>query len=415
MIASCSLGYFVIFVNKQVQAFSSEMATKFGRGIVREAFKQVTQQLERNNAPKSTPAMSKAFIDCQWVKFEGGRGGDGCISMLHLFANEFAGPDGGNGGNGGHIVLRANKEIKSLNNISRQYRGKPGVRGMSKNLYGANGEHLFVDVPINTIVIPAKPKELRGYEVEDPDKSDIIADLDVHGAMFIAARGGAGGRGNATFLTNENRHPRIAEAGAKGEQNTYELRLKVYAHVGLIGVPNAGKSTLLRTLTGAQVKVGEYAFTTLHPQVGTIHYDDFVQVAISDLPGLIHESHLNRGMGAQFLTSLQRCACLMYVIDLSANDPVGQFETLVRETELHRKGMSERPHLVFGNKTDTQQGRDNADMFARFLASSRPETKLVLGSAQGGEGLEELRKELRLLHDNYQAKNADNIDEPLTW
>uniref|UniRef100_A0A6G1SGV2 GTP-binding protein 5 n=1 Tax=Aceria tosichella TaxID=561515 RepID=A0A6G1SGV2_9ACAR len=357
---------------------------------------------------------NRAFIDSVRVKFTGGRGGDGCISMLSLFANEFAGPDGGNGGNGGHVVLRANGMVKSLNNVAHTYRGKPGIRGKGKDLHGANGEHTFVEVPVGTLVLPAKPKDLGDHEY-DPDKSEIIAELDVEGSMFIAARGGAGGKGNAHYLSNKNRHPRIAEAGACGDENVYQLRIKVYAHVGLIGLPNAGKSTLLRTLTGAQVKVGDYAFTTLHPQVGVIEFDDYSQVAISDLPGLIEDSHKNRGLGLQFLRSLERCACLLYVIDMSATDPIQQFETLIGELEAHKAGMSGRPHLILGNKIDHEQAQANLESFERHLGSTRPNSKLIFASSKRGDGLELLRLEIKRLHEEYQAKNSDDIDLSLTW
>lgn len=401
---------------RQANQRSAWMATKIGRRIVAQSFKQVQEKLEQNNVPKAPTEMSRAFIDTTWVRFQGGRGGDGCISMLSLFCNEFAGPDGGNGGNGGHVVLRANSAIKSLNAVNRQHRGEPGVRGMSKNLYGANGAHTFVEVPVGTLVLPAIAKELRDHQpAEDLDKSPIIADLDVEGSMFIAARGGAGGRGNAAFLSNTNRHPRVAEAGALGETNTYELRLKMYAHVALVGLPNVGKSSLLKTLTGARVQVGNYAFTTRHPQVGTIELDNFKQLAISDLPGLVEDSHKNRGLGVQFLASLRRCICLLYVIDLSAPDVVGQFERLISELELYRAGTSWQPHLVFGNKLDSDQATERAAVLAEHLAKVRPNTRLIVGSSRRGDGLESLRTELKRWHEDYEMRNADELDQPLKW
>lgn len=367
-----------------------------------------------SNLVRQFPQYNRRFIDSVRVKFLGGKGGDGCISMLHLFANEFAGPSGGNGGNGGHVVLRANHLIKSLNSVDHFYQGKPGVRGMGKNLYGASAEHTFVDVPVGTLVSVAKHKDLPEHEY-DPDKSDIVAELDVEGSMFIAARGGAGGRGNATYLSNKNRHPNIAEAGASGEVNTYELRIRVYAHVGLIGLPNAGKSSLLKTLTGAKVKIGDYAFTTIHPQVGVIQYDDFTQVAISDLPGLIEDSHKNRGLGLQFLRSLERCACLLYVIDVTSEDPVKQFETLVHELDSHKSGMSERPHLVVGNKSDHPIAAAGMKQLKEYFETKRPKSRLLFTSSQQGDGLALLRSELKRLHDEYQLQNADDIDQSLKW
>lgn len=378
-------------------------ATSVGRSVARAAL-----------AHDNRPIRLTRFVNSLQVKFRGGNGADGCISMLSEFANEFAGPDGGNGGNGGHVVLRAHHQVKSLNKLARYYQGAPGVRGMGKNLYGANAPHTFVPVPVGTLVLPAKPKHLAEHE-HDPDKSDIIAELDAHGSMFIAARGGAGGRGNASYLSNTNRHPRVAQAGARGEENCYELRMKIYAHIGLIGLPNAGKSTLLRTLTRAQVKIADYSFTTLHPQVGVIEFvNDYTQVAISDLPGLIEDSHKNRGLGVGFLRSLRRCASLLYVIDLS-NEPIKQFETLVRELELHKQGTSERPHVVLANKIDHPEAERNSVEFSQYLSNRRPNTRMIVGSALRGDGLEELRSELRRLHDEYQAKHSDMLEHSLTW
>ena len=377
------------------------MASRFVSRVVASAAAAKIAQQNNVVANRAKPLRLSRFVDSVQVKFKGGNGGDGCVSMLSVFANEFAGPDGGNGGNGGHVVLRADERVQSLNNISRYYSGKPGVRGMGKTMHGANAKHTIVPVPIGTLVLPSKPKELGEHEY-DPNKSDIIAELDTEGSMFIASRGGSGGRGNAEFLSNRNRHPNIAEAGARGEENCYELRLNTFADVGLIGLPNSGKSTLMSTLTNAQVKIGDYAFTTLHPQVGVFEFDDHVQVAISDLPGLIEESHKNRGLGLRFLRSVQRCACFLYVIDLSDTNPIGQFEILVSELELFKKNMSFRPHLVLANKIDLKQSRQRLEEFRNYLSVKRPDTRVIAGSSLTGIGLEELRLALR----NY-ARNSE--------
>lgn len=361
------------------------------------------------------------FIDSVRVRFRGGRGADGCISMMHLFANELAGPDGGNGGNGGHIVLRANREVKSLNKIARHYQGEPGARAHGKHLFGKNAEHTFVDVPVGTTVIQARPKHIAPHEWLDERsrESKIVAVLDEEGSMFVAARGGAGGRGNASYLSNANRHPMVAEAGAAGDCNEYELFMKIYAHLGLIGIPNAGKSSLLHTLTGAQVKIGDYAFTTMHPQVGIIDYndDDLAQVAVSDLPGLVEDSHKNRGLGVTFLRSLHRCASLMYVLDL-ANDPVNQWRTLVNELESYKKGThSSRSHIIVANKIDLGLRAEEAyNELCAYLAQESPQSPRPLAvSAHSGAGLSELRAEVRRVYDEYRALNADEPETALIW
>lgn len=359
------------------------------------------------------PIKLSRFVNTARVRFRGGRGGNGCISMLHEFANEFAGPDGGNGGCGGHVVLRASRQVKSLGKVSSSYQGLEGGPGHGKQMHGKDAEHLVVEVPIGTYVTPTWPKDFAPHE-RDPDKSDIIADLDQEGSMFIAARGGAGGRGNASYLTNFNRHPMIAQAGAEGEVNTYDLRMKLYAHVGLIGLPNVGKSSLLRTLTRAKVKIGDYFFTTLHPQVGVLEYNDYTQVAISDLPGLIEDSHKNRGLGVEFLQCLQRCACLLYMVDLT-NDPIRQLEILFYEIEMHKKNLSLRPNFVFGNKIDDPRAEENVKRLKGYLDEKRPGTKLIVGSASRGDNLEELRIELRKMYDQYKSEHSDEIDDCLVW
>lgn len=364
-------------------------------------------------AKVAKPERLSKFVDTIRVQFQGGPGGNGCISMLSLFANEFAGPDGGNGGCGGHVVLRANKQIKSFNHVKSRYRGLSGLPGKGKNIFGLNAEHMFIDVPVGTLVTPAGPKDLAYHEI-DPDKSDIIADLDREGSMFIAARGGAGGRGNHSFLTNANRHPRVAEAGAMGETNTYDLRMRMYAHIALVGLPNVGKSTLLKTLTNANVKIGNYFFTTRHPQVGVLEYDDFTQIAISDLPGLIEDSNKNRGLGVRFLRSVERCVCLLYVVDMST-DPATQLEKLFMELELHKRGLSERPHMIFGNKMDDPISVTNVEPLKEYLASRRPNTTLVLGSSLYGGHLEKLRSEFKSMYEIYKAKHDDELEDALIW
>lgn len=364
-------------------------------------------------AAAAKPDRLSRFVDSVVVRFSGGTGGDGCISMLSEFCRELGGPDGGNGGNGGHVVLKASLQVKSLRGLAGSYQGLPGQRGESKNCYGKNAEHTFVDVPVGTTVIKARHKELAEHEF-NPDESDIVAELDQEGSMFIAARGGAGGRGNMSYLSNTNRHPRIAERGGKGEKNHYELRMRLFAHVGLVGLPNAGKSSLLRVLTGARVRIGDYSFTTLHPQVGVLEYDDYSRVAVADLPGLIDESHLNRGLGIKFLQNCTRCACLLYVLDLS-RDPVAQLELLARELEAFRKGLSKQAHVVLANKLDVEGAEERLASLRKYLAVEWPTSRLIAASCQNGANLEELRLCLKEMHDDYQAKAAGELASRLLW
>ena len=324
--------------------------------------------------------------------------------MLHLYRNEFAGPDGGDGGNGGHIVLQADKQIKSLANISSIYKGEDGVRGMGKDMIGACGEHIIIPVPMGTLV--------------KTDDGEILADLDVNESMYIAARGGSGGKGNRFFLSNENRHPRVCEMGALGEINVYVLEMKTVAHAGFVGFPNAGKSTLLRAISRARPRVAAYPFTTLNPHIGIIQYDDYEQLAVADLPGLIQGAHQNRGLGISFLKHVERCVCLMYVIDLSSEKPWEQLDQLKYELEQYSQGLSKRPHAIVGNKLDTPEAENNLRLLREHIAASTPDGVVPLPvipiSAKFGTNIAEFLQHLRALYDLYNQPDEET-DEKFVW
>lgn len=338
------------------------------------------------------------------MKFTGGNGGDGCISMLHLYRNEFAGPDGGDGGNGGHVLLKANSQVKSLANVQSLYRGEHGVAGAGKDMIGKSGEHVIVEVPIGTLV-----------KTED---GEVIADLDVHGSMFIAARGGAGGKGNHFFLSNENRHPRVCEQGAKGDANVYTLEMRTVAHAGFVGFPNAGKSTLLRAISRAKPKVAAYPFTTLNPHVGIVQFDDYTQLAVADLPGLIPDAHKNRGLGISFLRHVERCVCLMYVLDLAAEEPWKQLDQLKYELEQYCQGLSKRPHAIVGNKIDAPSAADNLARLRQHIATITPDGEHPLPvipiSAKFGTNITEFLQHLRGMYDLYNQPDEET-EESFVW
>ncbi|GIY21183.1 mitochondrial ribosome-associated GTPase 2 [Caerostris extrusa] len=290
---------------------------------------------------KSLPSehRTQRFLDFKTITAVGGNGGDGCISFLRLYRNPFGGPSGGDGGNGGHVIIQACSTVKSLEYVPSVVKGGHGSHGRSKDKHGACGGHFVVKVPIGTII--------KEYDI-------TLADLNEQDAKFIAARGGAGGHGNHFFLSNENRHPDVAEKGASGEQRQYDLELKIMAHIGLVGFPNAGKSTLLRAISRARPKIAAYPFTTLNPHIGIVHYDDYVQLAVADLPGLIPGAHENRGLGISFLRHIERCSGILYVIDASANSPLEQLGALKYELEQYKEGLSSRPHAIVANKCDLE-------------------------------------------------------------
>lgn len=368
----------------------------------------------RGNLSKATPLKSKkpvattdrntSFIDWKRVLFNGGNGGDGCISFLHTIHTEFAGPDGGDGGNGGHVILKANTNIKSLAGVRSAYRAESGQHGEGKDIIGRSGEHIFIEVPLGTLV--------RRFD------GTILADLDIDGSMYIAARGGAGGKGNHFFLSNKNRHPRIAEVGGKGEEHRYILEMKCVAHVGLVGFPNVGKSTLLRAISRARPRVACYPFTTLNPYVGVVQFDDYVQLAVADLPGLIPGAHENRGLGIDFLKHVERCVCLMYVIDLSISEPWSQLEDLIHELECFKPGLSRKPHAIIGNKYDHPNAPENLEKLKEFLIQQAPEGTLPLPvipvSAKFGGNIKEFIDHMRGLYDLYHEEKVEN-NESFEW
>ncbi|XP_063028614.1 mitochondrial ribosome-associated GTPase 2 [Melospiza melodia melodia] len=339
--------------------------------------------------------LTRYFVDQRKVRVVGGQGGDGGQSFHSEPRKVFGGPDGGNGGDGGHVIFKADQQMKSLASVFRFYQGFHGERGGSKNCYGANGAHMYVKVPVGTLV---------------KEDGEVVADLTQHGEEYIAAHGGAGGRGNRFFLSNENRAPKLFTPGEPGQERVLHLELKTTAHAGLVGFPNAGKSSLLRAISQAKPAVAAYPFTTLNPHVGIVHYQDYEQVAVADIPGLIRGAHQNRGLGTAFLKHIERCRFLLYVLDLSVPQPWSQLQDLKYELEAYEKGLSDRPCVVVGNKVDLAQSRINLALLREQVAE-----RVIAVSALTGENLEELLLHLRELYDTYVKAEQSQGQSPVKW
>ncbi|CAG5114779.1 unnamed protein product [Candidula unifasciata] len=334
------------------------------------------------------------FVDYMQLEVCGGKGGNGMLSFLSLPCREWAGPDGGNGGNGGHVIFKAAVGTKSLAHLKSVEKAEDGLKGRTKHRDGRNAPHHILEVPLGTVVRSPEGK--------------ILSSLDKEGDLFIAARGGAGGKGNHFFLSNENRAPSAAEIGAAGVSRTLHVELKTMAHAGLIGFPNAGKSSLLRAISRAQPAVSAYPFTTLNPHVGMILYDDYQQVAVADIPGLIPGAHKNKGLGISFLRHIERCLCLVYVIDLSIDYPWEQLTHLRYELNQYQDGLADRPSLLVGNKIDIPGAVEKLEELKCFLSR---ETDVgitscipILGvSAKKLLGIDEFLHHLRIMYnDNVQ-------------
>ncbi|KAL0125100.1 hypothetical protein PUN28_004326 [Cardiocondyla obscurior] len=347
----------------------------------------------RNVKPKAKNNTVQHFVDIKPVRTIGGKGGDGEISFLRLWVNDRAGPDGGDGGHGGHVIFEASTNIKDLKHIEKEVRAEDGEKGYTKDCFGKNAEHNVVNVPVGTIV-----RDMNGT---------ILVDLDKEGMMFIAARGGAGGHGNTFFKSDTHQTPEICEYGAKGENLQYVLEVRSMAHVGLIGLPNAGKSTLLRAISRARPKVAAYPFTTLKPHIGIIQYDDYEQIAVADMPGLIENSHKNKGLGITFLKHIERCAALIFILDVTHDEPWTVLETLKYEMNQFNEKLNDRPHIVVANKIDLPNSEINLQLLREHI-----DTPIIPISAKLGTNISTLLTEIRILYDNLKV-NAEKDTELL--
>ena len=291
------------------------------------------------------------FVDRVTIKVKGGDGGKGCISFRREKYVPRGGPNGGDGGNGGSVVLRATVNEQSFVDLyyMPHHEGRRGGHGLGKDCHGARGADAVVRVPVGTVV-------------HDAASDEILADLSEDGQEFVAARGGRGGAGNTRFRTSENRAPRVAGPAGPGEERELRLELKTVADVGLVGYPNAGKSTLISAISDAHPKTAPYPFTTLHPNVGVVTFPDFFRFTVADIPGLIDGAHLNVGLGHDFLRHIERCRVLVYVLDTAGVDnrrPWEDLAALRKELELYKEGLTGKPSLIVANKMDLPKAEAN--------------------------------------------------------
>lgn len=306
---------------------------------------------------------STAFVDRINIVVKAGNGGPGCASFSKGPNRDIVPPDGGHGGNGGSVWIEATSKNTTLRMASGNVRAESGRPGQSTHRNGKHGSDLIIPVPPGTVirecaVIDDPFVEPSFSEVEDPVQ---IAELNKEGERAEVARGGIGGRGNVSFKSSQNRSPTNAEPGESGETRRLELELKSIADVGLVGLPNAGKSTFLRAISDAKPRVASYPFTTLQPHIGVVQAtsgDDVAEyrtLSVADIPGLIEGAHENRGLGHEFLRHIERTKFLVYVLDLSAEDggSLHDFEVLRNELEMHEAGLSQRQSCIVANKMDT--------------------------------------------------------------
>lgn len=286
------------------------------------------------------------FIDLVKITVKAGNGGSGCLSFRREKFVPKGGPDGGNGGKGGDVLLRVDPGLTTLLDLQyhQSYKAKRGGHGQGSNKTGANGQDCIIPVPSGTLV-------------RDLATGGLLGDLTLPGSQLVVARGGRGGRGNTAFKSPTNRAPRQFEPGQEAEVRQLELELKVIADVGLVGLPNAGKSTLLSVLSAARPKIADYPFTTLEPCLGIVRYRDYKSFVMADIPGLIEGSHEGKGLGIKFLKHIQRTKLLVYLIDCTSPGVEKDYAALRRETGLFDPGLIQKPALMVLSKIDLLGGR----------------------------------------------------------
>ena len=298
------------------------------------------------------------FIDFTVIKCISGKGGHGAVTFRREKYIPKGGPNGGDGGKGGDVIFIADNQLHTLQDIryKKTYASGDGQQGSTNNRTGKNGEDAIIRVPLGTAV-----KEM--------ESENVVADLVEDKEQFIALKGGKGGRGNAHFKTATRQTPRYAQSGIEGQVNTYALELKVLADVGLVGLPNAGKSTLLSVVSAARPKIADYPFTTLVPNLGIVKYGDYKSFVMADIPGLIEGAAAGKGLGHQFLKHVERTQVLLYLIECTEENPQSVYETLSSELKTYNPDMDKKPQLVIRTKTDllNEENEKNWKSFEKYL------------------------------------------------
>ncbi len=322
------------------------------------------------------------FIDEATITVQSGDGGRGCVSFRREKFVPRGGPDGGDGGQGGDVVFVTTLRKRTLQQFQfkRQFRAPNGGHGQGKQKTGRKGDDLIIELPPGTLIT-------------DAETGALLKDMTATGERFVVARGGRGGLGNTRFKSSTNRAPRHSQPGEPGKFLTLRLELKLLADVGLVGLPNAGKSTLIRAISAARPKVGDYPFTTLNPILGVVETGWSEPFIVADIPGLIEGAHQGAGLGHRFLRHIERTRVLVHMIDaagIDPADPLAEFNTVQKELALFKAELADKPSLVILNKIDLPGAKNNLRRFSEL----RPELEILAISARNGEGLTPLKTKI---------------------
>jgi GTP-binding protein len=337
------------------------------------------------------------FLDRAKIYVESGAGGAGCLSFRREKFVEFGGPNGGDGGAGGHVWAEAVDNLNTLIDFRYQqhYRAKNGRPGEGSNRTGAGGDDLVVKVP-------------TGTQIFEEDEDTLIADLDETGDRVLLAKGGNGGFGNARFKSSTNQAPRKANPGQPGEKRTIWLRLKLIADIGLVGLPNAGKSTFLAAVTAAKPKIADYPFTTLHPGLGVVRVGEGASFVLADIPGLIEGASEGAGIGDRFLGHVERCAALLHLVDGTQDDVAGAYRTVRGELAAYGADLAAKPEIVALNKIDALNEEQLIDKTRALRDAAGAEPRRISGVA--GAGVGPLLGELAVLAGKTRAQEPAKDD-----
>ncbi|MGF1660779.1 MAG: GTPase ObgE [Rubrimonas sp.] len=344
------------------------------------------------------------FLDLAKVYIRSGAGGPGCVSFRREKFIEFGGPDGGDGGRGGDVWAEAVQGLNTLIDFRYQqhFKAKNGQHGMGRQRTGKDGESVVLRVPVGT-------------EILDEDGETLIADLTEEGQKVLLARGGNGGFGNLHFKSSTNQAPRRANSGQPAIERTIWLRLKLIADAGLVGLPNAGKSTFLSAVSNARPKIADYPFTTLTPNLGVAAVDE-AELVIADIPGLIEGAHEGRGLGDQFLAHVERCGALLHLVDATSEDVAADWATIVEELEAYGAGLADKPRITALSKIDALDAETLASRRAALEAAGAPQVRAL--SSASGWGVREALRALRALARRETLApdlDEDGAQEGATW
>ncbi|MEM8793502.1 MAG: GTPase ObgE [Pseudomonadota bacterium] len=332
------------------------------------------------------------FLDLAKVYIQSGAGGPGCVSFRREKFIEYGGPDGGDGGRGGDVWVETVPGLNTLIDFRYQqhFKAGKGEHGMGRQRTGKDGKSITLQVPVGT-------------EILEEDQETVIADLTSEGQRILLARGGNGGFGNLHFKTSTNQAPRQANPGQPAIEKTIWLRLKLIADAGLVGLPNAGKSTFLAASSNARPKIADYPFTTLHPNLGVVGVD-YREFVLADIPGLIAGAHEGRGIGDRFLGHIERCAVLLHLVDATSGDVLGDYRTVENELAAYGHGLGEKPRLVVLNKTDALSDDEAQDLVTLLREEDVPVKRAISGVS--GEGVPETLRDLLVIIDAARGRTT---------